>query len=293
MSISLRVKSSIKKYIPNDAYALLYSVYKYLKAILGLEKNQLSLIYFTKPIFKKVSCEGIQFSLKLDPNNGSVDKEIFLRGVYEPDVLRKIKENITDNSVCLDVGANIGQHSLFMASIAKSGKVYSFEPLKSLSTQIQESIQENKYTNIEVYNFGVSNSDEKKEIYLDNLNMGRTTFDPRVEASSKQIAEVKVFDRFWNKRGKIDFIKMDVEGYEYFALQGMRESLELYHPAILFEFTPVFYKKMGIESGEVLLYLLSLGYRLFDIEKGDLEITQENVLVCVENTPVQTNILCI
>lgn len=286
------MKSKIKKYLPNFLYILVYTTYKYIRSNVFGKKDNSNLIHFTKPILKDVSYKGICYKIKIDPKNGLIDKEIYNNGVWEPEILEVLKENISQESVCLDIGANIGQHTLYMASLANKGRVYSFEPLKKLVDQIKESVIANNFKNIEIYNFGLSNTSETLNIYLDNLNIGRSTFDKRKEASSIEKADIKVFDDIWGDN-KIDFLKMDVEGYEYYALQGMKNNILKSHPKMLLEFTPLFYNKMNISSSEILEFILNLNYKIYDIDNNRKEVTKQNIQEFLTHTPIQTNILCL
>lgn len=291
------MKTILKKYLPTKVYFFCYKIYKYIQYNLSQKtvaaKNELTLAQFRHPVFKKITIDDISFSIKLNPHNGLVDKEIYSKGSWEPDMLREIGKHIKDTSICLDVGANIGQHTLYMATVAKKGKVYAFDPISSLAKQIKESVQKNNYTNVEVLTFGLSNENDQKEIYLNNLNMGNTTFKKRIGASSVEKAETRIFDEFWNCRGQIDFIKIDVEGYEFYALLGMKESLTLYKPVMIIEFSPVFYSKMNINSEDILHYLFSLNYSVYDLDHNREKITPHNTKIFLEKTPVQTNILCL
>jgi hypothetical protein len=123
--------------------------------------------------------------------------------------------------------------------------------------------------------------------------MGNTTFKKRLGASGSALVETKVFDSFWQSREKIDFIKMDVEGYEYYALLGMKKSIEQYHPTMIIEFSPLFYKKMNISSSEFLQFIFDLGYTVYDLDQNKREVTPSNMEDFIASTVIQTNILCI
>ena len=291
------IKSKCKKYLPDSIYFFIYKVFIHTRYIISnkgpLDFEKLQLAKFTKSEVATVTVDDISFKIKLDPNNGLVDKEIYSKGSWEPEMLREIRSHLKENSVCLDVGSNIGQHTLYMSRAARAGKVYAFEPIPSLSDQIKESKELNNIKNIEVCNFGLSNTNESKEIYLNNLNMGNTTFKKRLGASSTLMVETRVFDDFWAMRGQIDFIKIDVEGYEYYALQGMEKSVRLYRPTMIIEFSPIFYNNMNISSREFLEYIFGLGYRVYDLDNNKLEITQDTSTAFISNTPSQTNILCL
>jgi hypothetical protein len=99
-------------------------------------KNNILTIKYKKIILKIIT------NLK----NGGVDKVLFLDGIYEKEILDLFRKKIKKNSICLDIGANIGFHSLFLSKISK--KVISFEPIKSLYDQFNESIKINNIKNI-------------------------------------------------------------------------------------------------------------------------------------------------
>ncbi|RYG54589.1 MAG: FkbM family methyltransferase [Chitinophagaceae bacterium] len=272
----------------------LYSLYRKFRGPIPTEAAaQKKLQQFTESGFKQIRDKNIEFWIRINPNNGFVDQEIYLNGLYEPQICKILRKHVHAESVCLDVGANIGHHCLFMAQVAKKGKVYAFEPIPELAHQLHDSIKKNGLQNIEVCNFGLSNVNEKKAAYIDKQNMGRTTFHDRKEETVVQDLEVRVFDDYWNFRSRIDFVKMDVEGYEYYALQGMAKAIAHYHPVLLLEFTPLFYSKMDFDSAEILQLIFDLGYKIFDIERKGKEVRRANLTAFIEETPVQTNLLCL
>lgn len=291
------IKSKFKKYLPDRLYFLLYTIFKYIEYALSnhssLEKKELSLVSFTKPTFKEVIVDDIHFQIKLDPNNGLVDKEIYAKGVWEKDLLLEMRKHITEESTCLDIGANIGQHTLYLSSVSKKGKVYAFEPIPKLAQQIEESAKANHMENVTVCNFGLSNKNEILDIYLNNLNMGNTTFKKRLGASDVVKAETKTFDSFWNIQNPIHFLKMDVEGYEYFALLGMKENILAHKPVMIIEFSPIFYNAMNISSTEFLHFIFDLGYTVADLDDNRRTINKTTIPAFLERVTSQTNILCL
>lgn len=284
------IKSNCKKYLPQGVYKKLYTVWIFLLYILT-DKEKLKLIQFTSPVFKKVVIDDVSFDIRVNPENGSVDKEIYVYGAYEPDVLRSIRKYLRPDSVCVDIGGNIGQHSLYMSRVAEKGSVDVFEPLPRLVSQIQESIAKNNITNIHVHNMALSDTEGVMEMHINNLNIGMSTLMSRDDFSETESVQVKVFDDVWKDRGVVDFIKMDVEGYEYNVLKGMKKTLEAYHPVMLIEFSPALYKSMNIKSRDILEYLFNLGYRIYDNDSDNAEVLPQGIDVFLEKVTVQTNIV--
>lgn len=287
------LKSALRKYLPEKAYQGLYALWILFLQLDPRNTQKNALIFFTKPTWKTVAVDDVSFEILLDPKNGSVDKEIYLHGVYEPEILRLLRAYVAEDSVCLDVGSNIGQHALFMAHLAKEGKVYAFEPIKSLFEQINKSKERNNFENLMVENIGLSDKNEVVTIHINNLNFGMSTIIPRKDFNASETIRTRIFSDFWNDRLRIDVVKIDVEGYEYQVLRGMEKELRKYSPVILFEFSPIFYKKINIKNEAILEFLFDIGYELFDVEKGNQEITKGAIEPFLLSTPHQTNILCL
>jgi len=287
------IKSVLRKYLPEKVYQALYTLWILFLQLDPRNARNNTLIFFTKSTWKTVRVDDISFEILLDPKNGSVDKEIYLHGAYEPSILRLLRTYIRDDSICLDVGSNIGQHAIFMAHIAKNGAVYAFEPVKSLFEQITKSKKRNKIENLIIENVALSDKNEVVSIHINNLNLGMSTIIPRKDFSAHENIRARIFSDYWKNRSRIDVIKIDVEGYEYQVLRGMEKELRKYSPVILLEFSPIFYKKINIQDKVILEFLFDIGYKLFDVEKGNKEIAIGEIESFLQSTPHQTNILCL
>jgi FkbM family methyltransferase len=271
----------------------LYTVYKYFEVYILRKETTLSLIQFTSPVYKKIEYKKVgSFELYLNPDNGSVDKHIFVQGVWEPEIVTVMEDEIKEEYTCIDIGANIGHHTMCMAMLSKGGTVHAFEPIELLCEQIQHSLTKNNIHNVILHPYGLSSSTEEKTIHIDVLNIGKSTFDTRTKNTTELRAQVKVFDTIWDTKQKIDFIKMDVEGYELNVFMGMRNAIESYHPKILFEYSPIFYHKNGTQGSEILDFLLGNGYRIFDIENNLAEVTKSQLDDFLRTLQTQTNLLC-
>ena len=146
------------------------------------------------------------------------------------------------NSSCLDIGANIGNHSVFFANFFSN--IYSFEPYPDSYYLLK--FNSKNFNNIKTFNFGASDVDENQYMYIaTNTTMSRNTlFSDRVEPKKieqihpKKIkVELKNLDNLLkeNKEKKISFIKIDIEGYEYKALIGLKNTIINDSPIIVLE----------------------------------------------------------
>ena len=249
---------------------------------------------FTQPVTKKVSVLGHEFKIALDPANGFLDSHIFITGAYELDILAVMKQHLHPGEVFIDIGGNIGWHSLFAASIVgSSGHVHTFEPLPKLQAQFTSSVEANNFTDIiELYPFGVSNKTEKQRIYLNSKNMGNSSLFINHKQESLDI-ELKPADEVLAQLPRVDLIKIDTEGAELAVLQGLITTLASKRPTLIIEFSPSFWGEDKLARGQEFMSILrNANYTIRDIELGQIEIKDDEKWLR-SFTKVQTNLLCL
>jgi FkbM family methyltransferase len=159
-----------------------------------------------------------------------------------------IKKMVTKDDVVLDVGANVGFMTIQLAQLAK--RVYAFEPDPDNFKQLEQ-VTKRLHSYVTLYNVAVSDHyDDHGILYQCPQDPGMHRMYPSKWCEGgKQIHDVVTItlDSImpFTLTEKIDFIKLDVEGYEYYALQGMIKLLNKDHPTLLMEFHPL----SIIESG--------------------------------------------
>ena len=184
--------------------------------------------------------------------------EINLHGYYEKKELLGIRNFISSeglNGVALDIGANVGNHTVHFASYFD--KVYSFEP-NSLTYQLL-SFNVQFYDNIQVFNFGLSDKNEEVIAYSPNWNRGSTSL--HFQDTEEYNLILRRFDQIVEINfDKIDFIKIDVEGHELSVLKGMENVLKKDFPIIAFEYL---YNELINDQFMIIDYLSSIGYNTY------------------------------
>jgi FkbM family methyltransferase len=179
-------------------------------------------------------------------------------GFYESFLLKRWKKHFENSSLVLDIGANIGNHSLFMATQANCKKIISFEPLPEIFSVLQKNIAENHLDNIEPLNYAVGKERGFAEIAktIEN-NCGATS----LKLSEKRTdIELIALDDFFSNIPKIDFVKIDVEGFEVEVLKGMKKTISKYKPKIWLEVQ----KTTFLEVNEI---LENFGYKILDYDE--------------------------
>lgn len=250
---------------------------------------------FTKRQSRVIAHEGVSFRLVLDPANGFVDANIYAHGVYEPEILSAIKRFLPDGGIFVDIGGNIGQHSLFAATVAGSkGRVISFEPIPRLAAQIRESADLNEMSDtITVHEIASSDQVGIAAFRIRPGNIGGSGLHDN-DASHEEISVPTLpADILLAKESRIDLIKIDTEGHELHALRGLTETLARFKPALIVEFSPVFWGEDAQSSAVEFFSLLGkYGYSCQDIEDMYRTINDPATWIVSFARP-QTNLLCL
>jgi FkbM family methyltransferase len=190
--------------------------------------------------------------MMLNLRYGGIHRDLFIHGVREPWSTAIFKKELRRGDVVIDVGANIGYYVLIEAScVGREGKVYAIEPslrnLKYLLSNILlNSVQDRvivKWLAIGDRN-GVCDIEEGEAPNLDRISL--FPFQRR-EGCAKIF--MKTLDSFIEeeKIRKVDFIRMDVEGFEYRIIKGMKATLQRFSPKLFIEIHP---KKMQKYYGD-------------------------------------------
>jgi len=210
---------------------------------------------------------GIRWQLDL---REGIDLALYL-DMYEIATLAAIRRQVSAGWVVLDIGANIGAHTLPMANlVGPHGRVVAFEPTDYAFAKLQQNISLNP---------GIADRILPRQALLVAETPEHQTATPihsswpltdaenvhpvhRGRLMTTDGARVVTLDQSVRELGleRIDFIKLDVDGHEMSVLLGARETLRRFRPVLIMEFAP--YIHDDEEGFPALLTLLrDLGYR--------------------------------
>ena len=183
----------------------------------------------------EINYKGESISFYLPNKDDHIQKVISnSKSFYELEMLEDIRNRISEGSVIVDAGANIGNHTLFFGKICKPAKVYSFEPFKKLHDILRRNIELNDLKNIVVTEkFAVGRANGKGKVYVpDNKNFGMT----EIKVDESGVVKVVPLDSYLkNKIERLDVLKVDVEGMELDVLMGANDLIVRYRPLIYIE----------------------------------------------------------
>ena len=291
-----KVKYTLKNILPKNIFELILTLWQktIIKFVEIFDKIRLKKFTTYHPI--KLTHQNISFSLFISPNNGTVDEYIYLYGIYEPNILNIIGQYLKKGQIFIDIGANIGQHSMFAASIVGNyGKVYSFEPIPRIYNQILDSVRINKFDNIvKVYNLALGENNSVQTLSISSKNVGGSSLVGIRDGDEKiEVKIIKSNDVLLQLK-KINLIKTDVEGYEYEALSGIHATLEKHHPIIVLEFNGDSYNKNNKNGNKIISLLNNLEYSLYDIGNYMKKIeNKDDFFASFISERAQTDILCL
>ena len=201
-----------------------------------------------------------------------------------------LKNFITNSSTVLDIGANVGVFSITFKRLFHSATIYSFEPIKDTFEFMKRNIALNRLDGeLNVFNVGIS--DENKlmtfyvppeneaaslrpvddEFYLREGNVGQQ----EIKTSLKEIQCMVVrLDDFAKEHDidKCDFIKIDVEGAELFALQGGMGFIKHTKPVIYCEMLRKHAKRFGYHPNDIITMMRTIGYTCYEMAGGKLKV---------------------
>lgn len=183
----------------------------------------------------------LEFVVHGDIQDESIMKMLVTSGGhYEMETMDLIARLVKRDSVCLDIGANIGVMSLAMSALVPQGKVFAFEALPQNFAHLQHNLSINGIANVEPLNVAIYDKNGTLSFdYVAEFAGGSFASETGVHDHRSQHTEVTcVTLDDWvtqNSLGKLDFVKMDIEGAEVRALAGAQKMLRTFKPNLIIE----------------------------------------------------------
>ena len=224
---------------------------------------------------QNVKRNKISWSLNLKEG---IDLSIFLFGSSERKILNLKKLlNTKSKLFFLDIGANIGSVSLPLAKLFYNSKVYSFEPTHYAFKKLKKNLSLNKdlQNKICLNQLFVSNEKKPKKVWSSWNLEGKSNHHKshRGKLKSIKINSYISLDNFVkvNQIKKIDFIKLDVDGYELDVLKSGAMFFKKNKPILFIEIAPYLYSEFGYDYLDLIKYIKKYKYNFYDENLNKIE----------------------
>jgi len=206
----------------------------------------------------------------LFPNDNAITKSIIDGWQYEWYMFDFLTKNQIDceGKDIIDIGANNGNFAVdFAHLVGDHGRVFCFEPQRIIYYQLCTNIFLNGLDNVYCHNVAIGDSDGFVYMPLPNyhskeqVNFG----DVRVGEYGDTIVQ-KPLDRY--TFGDVVFIKIDVQGYESFVIDGAKETIKKHRPYMFVEFEDHLLQEQGSSEAQLQAEIESLGYVVKPFQPG-------------------------
>ena len=172
-----------------------------------------------------INVEG--HKMYVDPEDMSLSAKLLMGGVYERQKTELFKKMVKEGMVVVDLGANIGYYTLMAARlVGESGRVFAFEPEPNNYALLVKNIEANGYSNVIPMRKAVSNKNGEIKLFLAPEARDTSRIYDSQNGRESMVIKATCLDEFFKDYdGNIDFIKIDIEGAEMLALEGMTETI--------------------------------------------------------------------
>ena len=220
------------------------------------------------------------YGLKYKGNlNNNIDANVFFYGAFEKPLLFFLRDTLnaliteTPKAIFMDIGANIGHHSIFLSKFAS--QVLAFEPYPKVNMQFKQQIAHNNISNIQIFETGLSDRRETLNYYAptgnnegigsfdeSSIGKGNTNYGKLELQEGDQVIE----SDSWKD---IKLIKIDVEGFEKKVIKGLTRTIEEERPVIVCEIT--YGQQLSFVSIEELCSYLPQNYEILTFNTRRLD----------------------
>lgn len=221
----------------------------------------------------------LENKIKIKLHSDSYLSYLILRGSFESNEISFVKKILNKEFIFFDIGANVGLFSLIAAK--RVHLVYSFEPTPKVYERLKENIKLNNFKNIFPHNLALSNKNGVSSLHLEedpSLDAWNKLISNHVINQSNKMIDVKTIslDDFLRdqdiKLEETIFIKIDVEGWEKYVLEGAENLLKKGNPIFLIEFNDENFNQNNYDGKFLIEYLESFGFQFYELNNKGISI---------------------
>lgn len=193
-------------------------------------------------------------------------------GTWELREQKWISSNVFPGSVVYNLGANIGYHSIVSSkSQNQDGIVVAVEASSDLCKIIEKNCQNKKISNIEIFNFAITDKNDDLEIYYSEDNCGdNRVSNPNAGSRSEKIKSITINKLIEKVGEEPDIIIMDIQGWETHVLNTIMKTKKKIK--CLFEFTPNFIIEMGFSVEKEIKNIIKSGWTIKNLDDNVVDL---------------------
>jgi len=173
------------------------------------------------------------------------------REYYEPE-LAYLEKILSPGNLSIDVGANFGVYTLVASRlVGETGRVLAFEPTAQSFATLRQNIALNHFSNVRAFSSRTSADRGKARLYHARDPVGNSLGKDPLWGVEGEEVQTEALDNLLEESGigRVDAIKIDVEGAEELVLRGAIRCLTSYNPIVIFEFNPGCAARLGLSTG--------------------------------------------
>lgn len=230
---------------------------------------------------RTVERNGVKFQLDI---SDYMEYVIYYGIAVEP--RERLYGLIQNGWTVLDIGANIGETLMNFGRVNQGGKNFGFEPVPYLFSRLQKNLSLNNFDSIEVNNIALSNKAETLSFSMPkDQNSGGIRMRKNKHKSDygadKEVKAIQL-DSFLQEKSisKVNFIKMDVEGFEMNVLKGAKDCLKNHHPVLFIEVDDLMLRQQETSAKELVEFVSQFGYEVTHADTGVIISSKSDLVDC-------------
>jgi len=231
------------------------------------------------------------FRMRVD-GSSQTGRILYATGEYERGTTLVIKRLLRPGQTMIDVGGNLGYFSILGArAVGPRGRVVAFEPVERVRRQLLDNVRLNGLENVTVREEALARASGEATFYPGPADdTGLASLRPLEHSTAITLKQARL-DDLWPPGDPIALIKMDVEGAELSALEGMDACLAAWSPHLIVEVTDEYLRTLGASAEMLFTFLQTRNYTMKRIA-DDGSLVAVAAASQLSSCPPQFNALC-
>ncbi|MBK4728703.1 FkbM family methyltransferase [Oxynema sp. CENA135] len=226
---------------------------------------------------RTIEVDAFGYKMKLYPDAFQTRGIIYFTPSKDYDITRFIERYLRPGDSFIDIGANIGIYTLLASSlVGKTGSVHAFEPVPQTVNRLQENVNRNGLSQVEIHSIALGETDSVIQFTVDYDATNHVILSNDISMHNCIEVPCKCLDNIVGEKNHT-MAKIDVEGWEIPVLRGAYNMLARHNPPVLVLEINGSFCRYGFDSLDVIKYLEKLGYdsALYDADTNQLTFTRE------------------